>query len=81
MTETRIVKVTGESSYDIRIGRFLLDDVVASLGSSVAKVLVVHPVALSASAELLRERLLAVGYEAILAGVPDSEEALSLIHI
>lgn len=80
MTDTRVVKVAGENPYEVRIGRFLLDDVVASLGSSVSKVLVVHPVALSASAELLRERLLAAGYEAILAGVPDSEEAKN-VHV
>ena len=80
MSDTRVVQVTGENSYEIRIGRFLLDDVVASLGNAVAKVLVVHPVALSASAELLRERLLEAGYEAILAGVPDSEEAKN-VHV
>ena len=45
-----------------------------------AKVLVVHPVALSASAELLRERLVAAGFEAILAGVPDTEEAKN-VHV
>ena len=69
------MRVTGSSEYEIVIGRFLLDRVVESLGGAVRKVLIIHPVALSASAELLRERLIAGGYEAILAGVPDSEDA------
>lgn len=75
MTESRIIEVGGDQPYQVKVGRLLLDDVVAALGSSVAKVLVVHPQALTASAELLRERLQEAGYEATLAGVPDSEEA------
>jgi 3-dehydroquinate synthase len=39
------------------------------------KVLVVHPVGLSVSAEALREHLEQNGFEAILAGIPDSEDA------
>lgn len=80
MTETRIVEVGGDQPYQVKIGRFLLDEVVAAVGPSVAKILVVHPVALSASAELLRERLVGAGFEAILAGVPDSEEAKN-VHV
>jgi len=79
MTETRIVEVGGDQPYQVKIGRFLLDEVVVAVGGA-AKVLVVHPVALSASAELLRERLVAAGFEAILAGVPDSEEAKN-VHV
>lgn len=75
MTESTTIKVTGASEYEILIGRFLLERVSGYLGPVVKKVLIVHPIALSASAELLRERLVADGYEAILAGVPDSEEA------
>lgn len=75
MTETTTIQVTGDSNYEIVVGRFLLHRVAEALGSTVKKVLIVHPVALSASAELLRESLITSGYEAILAGVPDSEEA------
>ncbi len=75
MTEPFKIEVSGDSSYEIIVGRFLLNHVAESLGVSAKKVLIIHPVALSASAELLRESLLASGYEAILAGVPDSEEA------
>lgn len=75
MTNPTKISVTGESSYDILVGRFLLDSVKEALGKSVHKVLIVHPIALSASADLLRESLTTAGYEAIVAGVPDSEEA------
>ena len=75
MTATKIISVSGVDPYDILIGRALLGEVPEALGPKVSKVLVVHPVALTASAELLRETLVAAGVEAILAGVPDSEDA------
>lgn len=75
MSESKIITVSGEGAYDIVIGRALLNDVSLSLGNAVNKVLIVHPVALSASAEALRESLVAAGFEALLAGVPDSEDA------
>lgn len=75
MTNTTRITVSGDAPYDIVIGRALLGEVPKSLGKDVAKVLIIHPVALTASAELLRETLLASGHEAILAGVPDSEDA------
>lgn len=75
MTAQKTIQVGGDNPYEIVIGRSLLSEVAASLGSKVSKVLIVHPVALTASAELLRESLLASGVEAILAGVPDSEDA------
>jgi 3-dehydroquinate synthase len=80
MTETRVVKVTGDNQYEIRIGRFLLDDVVSAVGSGARQVMVIHPVALSASAEVLKERLDASGYVTTLVGVPDSEEAKN-VHV
>lgn len=75
MTELKRITVSGEAPYDVLIGRALLDEVPAALGKSVSKVLIVHAVALTTSAEALRESLVAAGYEAILAGVPDSEDA------
>jgi len=56
------------------IGRGLLDDIPASL-DGVSKVLIIHPQALAATAELLRETLIQKGFEALLAEVPQSEEA------
>ena len=60
-------------SYSV-IGRGLLDEVPKSL-DGVNKVLIVHPQPLAATAELLRETLVANGFEALLAEVPQSEEA------
>jgi 3-dehydroquinate synthase len=39
------------------------------------KVMIVHPVGLSVSAEALRDSLIDAGFEVVLAGVPDSEDA------
>ncbi|MCX8529214.1 MAG: 3-dehydroquinate synthase, partial [Rhodoluna sp.] len=73
MAEPKVIQVKGVDSYDITIGRALRGEVGKALGGSVKKVLVIHPVGLTASAELLKETLDSQGYEAILAGVPDSE--------
>jgi 3-dehydroquinate synthase len=75
MSQVSRIQVKGTDPYEVVIGRALLGEVPLALGSGVSKVLVVHPVGLTPSAELLRETLLEAGYEAILAGVPDSEDA------
>jgi 3-dehydroquinate synthase len=75
MSKSTTISVTGVDGYDIIIGRSLLNEVAGCLGNQVNKVLVVHPVALATSAEVLRETLSAAGYEVLLAGVPDSEDA------
>lgn len=75
MTELRRVQVGGDSPYEVLIGRSLLNSVASCLSDKTRKVLIVHPVALSQSAEALREELIGAGFEAILAGVPDTEEA------
>ena len=75
MSEIKRITITGENGYDVVIGRALLDEVSTAVGKLAKKVLVVHPIGLANSAELLREKLVADGYEALLAGVPDSEEA------
>lgn len=75
MADHKTIQVSGESPYDIIIGRALLGEVGPALGKNVNKVLIIHPVGLTASAELLRETLIEQGYEALLAGVPDSEDA------
>ncbi len=75
MSATKTIQVKGVDPYDITIGRALLGEVGKALGTAVKKVLVVHPVGLAASAELLKATLDEQGYETILAGVPDSEDA------
>jgi 3-dehydroquinate synthase len=69
------IKITGESNYEVVVGRGLLEEVAPALGKNVAKVLIIHPVALTTSAEQLKETLDSAGFETLLAGVPDSEDA------
>ena len=75
MTAIKRIAVGGEKPYEVLIGRSMLDDVSSCFSEKTKKILIVHPVALTQSAEALREKLLSAGFEAILAGVPDTEEA------
>jgi 3-dehydroquinate synthase len=69
------VRVAGEQPYDVVVGRHLLGELPAMLGDRVRRVLVVHPAALAATAEVVHEDLKASGYEAYVAEVPDAEES------
>lgn len=75
MNNSTVISVTGTTSYDIVIGRSLLHEIPKQLGDGVKKVLVIHPAALTVSAEALQAELAESGYEVLLAGVPDSEDA------
>ena len=75
MVNTTVIPVTGTNPYDVVIGRSLLNEVPKHLGDAARKVLIIHPIALTQSAEALRTALNDSGYEALLAGVPDSEDA------
>lgn len=74
---TRIT-VPGDRPYDVVVGDHLLGELAGLLGPRVRRVLVVHPGALTASAEAVREDLVAQGYEVFLAEVPEAEEAKSV---
>lgn len=74
MSELTRVSVSGDKPYEIVIGRNLLDQVPGFLLGA-RKVLIIHPVGLAVSAEALRDSLVAAGFEAVVAGVPDSEDA------
>jgi 3-dehydroquinate synthase len=74
--QTRI-SVGGEASYDVVIGTGLLGDLPGLLGGGVERVLVVHPRALRATGEAVRDDLVAQGFSAFVAEVPDAEEAKS----
>ncbi|NAZ74904.1 3-dehydroquinate synthase [Kineococcus sp. T13] len=76
-TETVRIPVDGETPYDVVLGRGLLGELRGLLGPRVAKVLVVHPRALRTTGEAVRDDLAAQGLEAVLAEVPDGEEAKS----
>ena len=72
MTTTRI-SVGGD--YDVVIGNGLLQELPGLVGEAVQRVLVVHPRALATTGEAVREDLVAQGFEAYAAEVPDAEEA------
>lgn len=74
MPELAKVTVGGADSYPVMIGRAMLDEIPKYLQGA-KKVLVIHPEALTVSAESLRDSLISQGFEVFLAGVPDSEEA------
>lgn len=69
----RRVTVRGDAPYDVVIGHHLLGELAPVLGDGVRRVLVVHPAALTATADAVREDLRAQGYETFLAEVPDAE--------
>ncbi|MEX1210026.1 MAG: 3-dehydroquinate synthase [Candidatus Nanopelagicales bacterium] len=71
------IRVHGERPYDVVVGRGLLGELGPLLGSSCRRVAVVAPVALSTTAEAVREDLVAEGFEAIALEVPNGEEAKS----
>lgn len=69
------VRVEGEAPYDVVIGRHLLGELPTMLGDKVRKVLIVHPTSLLTTADAVRDDLIAQGYDAIQAEVPDAEES------
>jgi 3-dehydroquinate synthase len=71
---TRIA-VPGEQPYDVVVGEGLLGELPALVGDGVQRVLVVHPKALRATGEAVRDDLTTQGFEAYVAEVPDAEEA------
>jgi 3-dehydroquinate synthase len=76
-SDTRI-KVTGESDYEVVVGRGLLGELPAMLGPKVARVAIVHCKALAATAEAVRDDLAEQGLQALTIEVPDAEEAKSV---
>jgi 3-dehydroquinate synthase len=74
VAEITRITVGAENPYPVVIGRNLLEEVPEFLRGA-KKVLVVHPVGLAVSAEQLRDFLITQGFEVLLAGVPDNEEA------
>jgi 3-dehydroquinate synthase len=74
MSDTTVISVTGDSSYDILVGHGLLADIASQIGTKATKVLIVHAPTLGARAAALRESLVGT-YEVLLAEVPDAEAA------
>jgi len=69
------ITVSGDDSYDVLVGRDLLHEIRPLIAPTVQKLLIIHPIALQASADLLAEELRASGLEIIQAGVSDGEDA------
>jgi 3-dehydroquinate synthase len=83
VTETRI-KVGGDASsgvadYTVVVGHGLLAELPGMIGTKAARVAIVHPRALAATAEAVRDDLIEHGgYQALTIEVPDAEEAKSV---
>ena len=75
MTAQTRLPVRGASPYDVVIGSGLLGELPAMLGDGVQRVAVIHPRALAATGEVVREDLVDQGYEAHAIEIPDGEEA------
>jgi 3-dehydroquinate synthase len=75
VSESTRITVAGERPYDVVIGHRLLAELPALVGDDVQRVLVVHPKALRATGEAVRDDLATQGFEAFAAEVPDAEEA------
>ena len=69
-----VIHVVAERSYDVHIGRGLLGELGPMLQGA-TRVAVIHPAALTVSAEAIRVDLADQGYDAILIEVPEAEDA------
>ncbi|WP_422933189.1 3-dehydroquinate synthase [Sinomonas sp. P47F7] len=75
--DATVIKVTGaqpNENYDVVVGRGLLTRLGPILGERVKRVLVIHPRALRATGDAVRDSLAADGFTALTAEIPDAEE-------
>ncbi|WP_136610563.1 3-dehydroquinate synthase [Sinomonas albida] len=75
--DATVIKITGaqpQENYDVVVGRGLLTRLGPILGERVKRVLVVHPRALRATGDAVRDSLAADGFTALTAEIPDAEE-------
>lgn len=80
MSDTVTIHVGGSAGhdpYDVLIGRQLLGELSKLIGNQARRVAIIHPEALEATGEAIREDLSAEGYEAIVLQVPNAEDAKS----
>ena len=75
MSDITKITVTGDDSYEVLVGRDLLHEIRPLITPTVQKVLLIHPLALQTSADVLAEELRSSGLEVIQAGVSDGEDA------
>jgi 3-dehydroquinate synthase len=74
-SDRSVLHVGGASPYDVVIGTGLLGELPVMLGDGVRRVAVIHPRALAATGEAVREDLADQGFEAHGIEIPDGEEA------
>jgi len=74
---TTRIPVTGPLPYDVLVGRGLLGELPAMLGSA-TRVAIIHPPTLLVTAEAVRDDLQGAGFEAHVIEVPDGEDAKTL---
>ncbi|KJK56991.1 3-dehydroquinate synthase [Saccharothrix sp. ST-888] len=80
MTDTVTIHVGGSAGhdpYDVLIGHQLLGELGKLIGNRAKRVAIIHPEALAATADVIREDLAGEGYEAIALQVPNAEDAKS----
>ncbi len=75
MSEPTTIHVGGDAPYDVVVGTGLLGELPGLLGPRVQRVAVIHPRALRATGDAIREDLQEQGYDAVLLEVPDAEDA------
>ena len=75
MTDRSVLHVGGAAPYDVVVGTGLLGELPGMLGEGVRRVAVIHPRALAATGEAMREDLTRQGYDAHGIEIPDGEEA------
>jgi 3-dehydroquinate synthase len=77
LTEPTRITVNAEHSYDVIVGRGLLDELVAAVKDA-SSVAVLHQPTLTATAETLRDELVSAGLDAHRVEIPDAEDGKAL---
>ena len=77
MSELARVTVRADESYDVVLGRGVLDDVAQTLPPTVTRVAVIHPPALATPASRVTQSLQSAGLGVVVIEVPDAEAAKS----
>ncbi|GLZ36085.1 3-dehydroquinate synthase [Lentzea sp. NBRC 105346] len=77
MTEPVRIRVATAQPYDVVVGRGLLGDIVEHLKGT-AKAAIVHPPTLTATADAVRDELIAAGVDAHRVEIPDAEDGKDL---
>ncbi|MFD8546190.1 3-dehydroquinate synthase [Streptomyces sp. NPDC059649] len=74
-TRIQVGGTAGTDPYEVLVGRQLLGELPGLIGDGVKRVAVLHPEALAATGDALREDLASQGYDAIAVQLPNAEES------